>query len=81
MNSVQPEKGAWAIVALLFLFMMINFADKAIIGLAGVPIMTELELDAESNLALSARASSCCSRSPQSSQASSSTVYARSWSC
>jgi MFS transporter, ACS family, D-galactonate transporter len=43
-NSVQPEKGAWAIVALLFLFMMINFADKAIIGLAGVPIMTELNL-------------------------------------
>jgi MFS family permease len=43
-NSVQPEKGAWGIVALLFLFMMINFADKAIIGLAGVPIMTELNL-------------------------------------
>jgi MFS family permease len=35
---------AWAITALLFFFMMINFADKAIIGLAGVPIMTELNL-------------------------------------
>jgi MFS family permease len=44
MTEVRPEKGAWAIVALLFLFMMINFADKAIIGLAGVPIMTELHL-------------------------------------
>ena len=44
MKSVRPEKGAWTIVALLFLFMMINFADKAIIGLAGVPIMTELNL-------------------------------------
>jgi len=44
MTEVRPEKGAWAIVALLFLFMMINFADKAIIGLAGVPIMTELNL-------------------------------------
>ena len=44
MTAVRPEKGAWAIVALLFLFMMINFADKAIIGLAGVPIMTELNL-------------------------------------
>ena len=44
MKAVRPEKGAWAIVALLFLFMMINFADKAIIGLAGVPIMTELNL-------------------------------------
>lgn len=32
MTEVQPEKRAWAIVALLFLFMMINFADKAIIG-------------------------------------------------
>ena len=44
MTEVRPEKGAWAIVALLFLFMLINFADKAIIGLAGVPIMTDLHL-------------------------------------
>lgn len=44
MTDVRPAKGAWAIVALLFLFMMINFADKVIIGLAGVPIMTELHL-------------------------------------
>ena len=44
MTEVRPEKGAWVIVALLFLFMMINFADKAIIGLAGVPIMTDLNL-------------------------------------
>jgi MFS transporter, ACS family, D-galactonate transporter len=44
MTEVRPEKGAWAIVALLFLFMLINFADKAIIGLAGVPIMTDLNL-------------------------------------
>ncbi len=44
MNKVRPGKGAWAIVGLLFVFMMINFADKAIIGLAGVPIMTELHL-------------------------------------
>ena len=44
MTEVKPEKGAWAIVALLFFFMLINFADKAIIGLAGVPIMTELNL-------------------------------------
>ena len=35
---------AWLIVALLFCFMLINFADKAIIGLAGVPIMKELGL-------------------------------------
>ena len=44
MTEVRPEKGAWGIVALLFLFMMINFADKVVIGLAGVPIMAELQL-------------------------------------
>ena len=44
MTEVLPQKGAWAIVALLFLFMLINFADKAIIGLAGVPIMADLNL-------------------------------------
>ena len=44
MIEVRPEKGPWAIIALLFFFMLINFADKAIIGLAGVPIMTELNL-------------------------------------
>lgn len=33
MAPSKPRKGAWTIVALLFLFMMINFADKAIIGL------------------------------------------------
>jgi ACS family D-galactonate transporter-like MFS transporter len=31
-------------VALLFLFTMINFADKAVIGIAAVPIMRELNL-------------------------------------
>ena len=36
--------GAWLIVALLFLFMLINFADKAAIGIAAVPIMQELKL-------------------------------------
>src|SRR5689334_20858586 len=35
---------AWVVVALLFLFMVINFADKAVIGIAAVPIMQELEL-------------------------------------
>jgi MFS family permease len=42
-TEVRP-KGRWAIVALLFFFMLINFADKAIIGLAGVPIMNDLHL-------------------------------------
>ena len=30
---------AWIVVALLFIFMVINFADKAVIGIAAVPIM------------------------------------------
>jgi MFS family permease len=46
--SAQPTpKGAWKITFLLFLFMLINFADKIVVGLAGVPIMTELKLDPE----------------------------------
>ena len=35
---------AWIVVVLLFVFMVINFADKAVIGIAAVPIMHELEL-------------------------------------
>lgn len=38
------EARAWAVVALLFLFMLINWADKAVIGLSAVPIMHELHL-------------------------------------
>src|ERR1700736_3342428 len=40
----ETPKGAWLVVALLFLFMLINFADKAVIGIAAVPIMQELQL-------------------------------------
>ena len=35
---------AWIVVALLFMFMVINFADKAVVGIAAVPIMQELKL-------------------------------------
>ena len=35
---------AWVVVFLLFAFMLINFVDKTVIGLAGVPIMRELGL-------------------------------------
>lgn len=46
--SAQPTpKGAWKITFLLFLFMLVNFADKIVVGLAGVPIMTELKLEPE----------------------------------
>jgi MFS family permease len=43
-RQAGTPKGAWLIVALLFLFMLINFADKAVIGIAAVPIMQELQL-------------------------------------
>ncbi len=46
--TVQPTpKGAWKITFLLFLFMLVNFADKIVVGLAGVPIMTEMKLEPE----------------------------------
>jgi MFS family permease len=47
MAEQATPKGAWKITFLLFLFMLVNFADKIVVGLAGVPIMTELKLDAE----------------------------------
>ncbi len=40
-------KGAWTVTFLLFLFMVVNFADKIVVGLAGVPIMTDMKLSAE----------------------------------
>ena len=40
----RPLKGAWKITGLLFLFMLINFADKVVVGLAGPPIRKDLML-------------------------------------
>ena len=40
----SDEKWAWVTVALLFVFTLINFADKAVIGIAAIPIMQELKL-------------------------------------
>src|ERR1700677_3777301 len=37
-------RSAWAHVALIFLFILINFADKSLIGLSSVPIMHEMAL-------------------------------------
>ncbi|MFW1839652.1 MFS transporter [Acinetobacter gyllenbergii] len=39
-------KRAWLITALLVLFQMINFADKAVLGLVAEPVMVELGLTA-----------------------------------
>src|SRR6478672_1975136 len=41
---VEDRNRAWNMVALLFTFMVINFADKAVLGIAAVPIMKDLEL-------------------------------------
>lgn len=41
---MPTPKGAWPIAAMLFLYMLINFADKAVVGLAAVPIMQEMGL-------------------------------------
>ena len=47
MTTQPTPKGAWKTTFLLFLFMLVNFADKIVVGLAGVPIMTELKLEPE----------------------------------
>src|SRR5215470_17684183 len=44
-TPAETPKGAWTITFLLFLFMLVNFADKIVVGLAAVPIMTELKLE------------------------------------
>jgi len=43
----RPLKGAWGITFLIFLFMLVNFADKMVVGLAAKPIMEELKLTPE----------------------------------
>jgi MFS family permease len=45
MAAQATPKGAWKITFLLFLFMLVNFADKIVVGLAAVPIMTELKME------------------------------------
>jgi MFS family permease len=47
MTAQSTPKGAWKITFLLFLFMLVNFADKIVVGLAGAPIMDELKLQPE----------------------------------
>ena len=44
MPTAATDKRAWAVVAMLFLFMLINFADKAVLGLSAGPIIEELKL-------------------------------------
>ena len=46
-TAQETPRGAWTVTFLLFLFMLVNFADKIVVGLAGVPIMTDLKLEPE----------------------------------
>src|ERR1700716_4321240 len=47
MTTQPTPKGAWKITFLLFLFMLVNFANKIVVGLGGAPIMDELKLQPE----------------------------------
>ncbi|MFM0698234.1 MFS transporter [Paraburkholderia sediminicola] len=47
MFHISTRRRAWIVVAMMFLFMLINFADKAVIGLAAVPMMHDLGLSPE----------------------------------
>src|SRR5215471_7278230 len=44
MYRIRISDHSWLMVALLFLFMLVNFADKTVIGIAAVPMMQELRL-------------------------------------
>ncbi|MGW4029467.1 MFS transporter [Streptomyces sp. NPDC004838] len=46
-DAVPPKGKAALVVALLFCFMLINYADKVVIGLAGVDLIKELGLTKE----------------------------------
>jgi MFS family permease len=46
-DQQKPLKGAWGMTALLLFFMLINFADKVVVGLAAQPIIAELKLTPE----------------------------------
>lgn len=43
-GSAPTRTRAWMITTMLLIFMLINFADKAVLGLAAVPIMAELDI-------------------------------------
>ncbi len=47
MQNAGDRRSAAVVIALLFVFMLINFADKAALGLVAVPLMRELNLSAD----------------------------------
>ncbi|CAG4890316.1 MFS transporter [Paraburkholderia saeva] len=44
MFPIATRWRGWVVVVMMFLFMLINFADKAVVGLAAVPMMRDLGL-------------------------------------
>jgi MFS family permease len=44
MNPLMRDRKAWIVVGMMFFFMLINFADKAVIGITAVHIMDDLKL-------------------------------------
>jgi len=44
-DETSDPARAWIVVGMLCLFMLINFADRAVLGLAAIPIMQQLELN------------------------------------
>jgi MFS family permease len=43
-DAASDPARAWIVVGMLCLFMLINFADRAVLGLAAIPIMREMGL-------------------------------------
>ena len=54
MSDTGPGRMGWLIVAMMFTFMLLNFASKVVLGLAAVPIMREMHLSHEQFGTLSA---------------------------
>ncbi|MEV0699626.1 MFS transporter [Saccharopolyspora sp. NPDC050389] len=46
-TRARQQRRAWLVVALLCLFMLINFADKVVVGLAGVDLIRDLGIDSQ----------------------------------
>lgn len=46
MNTKLKTIRGWTVIGLLFAFMMINYADKSVLGLVAVPMMRDMNLSA-----------------------------------
>lgn len=46
MNTQSKTVQGWVVIGLLFAFMMLNYADKCVLGLVAVPMMRDMKLSA-----------------------------------